>query len=217
MLEAQRLTSSQRNLRIAKVDVKISDQAFKAGDAVVLLLVSSTYPPSPHPPRRSNATRAGPSGLQPNPKVKATKNLEEFRLDRPVEAITFIVGMVKLVAGLRNLRPAPRSLGAIKHIQVGTEGCYLNDSWSHLTFDPTSDFLLHCLLCPILDGVVVQRAIGLLTGVVAAWKLHFDGYGKGVYEPPPLAGPPKDWDLIQVESDMRKAKEAQNGAKGQCC
>ena len=53
--------------------------------------------------------------------------------------------MVKLVAGLKDLRPAPGLSGQIKAIQLGTEKCFLNDTWSYLTFDPTSEsFLPFC-------------------------------------------------------------------------
>ena len=51
---------------------------------------------------------------------------------------TFVTHLIKVVAGLKNLRAAPGDMGLLKSIQVGTEKCYLNDSWSHLTFDPTS-------------------------------------------------------------------------------
>jgi cytochrome P450 len=53
-------------------------------------------------------------------------------------AYSFVVGLIKLVAGLRNLRPAPGEMGVLKQIQVGSERCYLSDNWSFLTFDPTS-------------------------------------------------------------------------------
>lgn len=51
---------------------------------------------------------------------------------------TFIVGLVKLVAGLKQLRPAPGQMGVVKTIQVGSEKAYLNDSWSYLSFDASS-------------------------------------------------------------------------------
>ena len=57
-------------------------------------------------------------------------------------AITFVCGMVKIVAGLKDLRPAPGLSGQIKAIQLGTEKCFLNDTWSYLTFDPSSTYFL---------------------------------------------------------------------------
>lgn len=57
-------------------------------------------------------------------------------------AITFVCEMIKLVAGLKDLRPAPGLSGQIKAIQLGTEKCFLNNTWSYLTFDPTSAYSL---------------------------------------------------------------------------
>lgn len=54
---------------------------------------------------------------------------------------TFIVGLVKLVAGLKQLRPAPGQMGVVKTIKVGSEKAYLNDSWSYLSFDASSTSL----------------------------------------------------------------------------
>lgn len=42
-------------------------------------------------------------------------------------------------------------MGVLKSIQIGTERSYLTSDWAELTFDPTT------------------------------WKLHFDGFGSGVY------------------------------------
>ncbi len=55
-------------------------------------------------------------------------------------ALTYCVGILKVVASLKNLRPAPGDMGALKSVNIGTERCYLDDSWSYLTFDPTSKF-----------------------------------------------------------------------------
>lgn len=48
--------------------------------------------------------------------------------------------MLKLCAGLKNLRRAPGTMGECKSITMGlaNEKLYLNDNWSYLTFDPTS-------------------------------------------------------------------------------
>ena len=68
-------------------------------------------------------------------------------------ALTFVCGMVKLVAGLKDLRPAPGLSGQIKAIQLGTEKCFLNDTWSYLMFDPTSKSALHSLVLVISCGI----------------------------------------------------------------
>ena len=53
-------------------------------------------------------------------------------------AMAFLTGLVKLAAGLKNLRPAPGEMGKVKTIRVGSEKAYLNDSWSCLGFDASS-------------------------------------------------------------------------------
>lgn len=80
---------------------------------------------------------------------------DKFKLDRPANAyihwgvgpheclgkeiaVSIVMSLVKVCAELKNLRPAPGEMGVLKNIMVGTERCYLNDSWSWLTFDPTS-------------------------------------------------------------------------------
>jgi hypothetical protein len=83
-----------------------------------------------------------------------------FKLDRPATAyihfgygphaclgreiaLTFVVAFVRIVAGLKNARPAPGEMGTLKNITIGTERSYLNDSWSFLSADPTSKLLVH--------------------------------------------------------------------------
>jgi len=144
VLEAQRMTSRQRNLRICAEDTSIDGQEFKRGDAVICLL--------------------GPAGHDSS----CIPNPHQFQPGRPAEAyihfghgpheclgkeitLTYCVGLLEVVARLKNLRPAPGAMGELKSINVGTERCYLDDTWSWLTFDPTT------------------------------WKLHFDGTGTGVH------------------------------------
>lgn len=96
----------------------------------------------------------GTAGKDP----EAVPNPDQFSLDRPDSAYiqysvgphaclgreistTFVVSLIRICAGLKNLRPAPGDMGALKHIMLGTERCYLNDSWSYMTFDPTSKTL----------------------------------------------------------------------------
>jgi len=63
--------------------------------------------------------------------------------------VAFLNGLVKLVAGLKNLRPAPGEMGLVKTIHVGSEKAYLNDSWSYLGFDASSTF---CLLIRLVHS-----------------------------------------------------------------
>lgn len=53
-------------------------------------------------------------------------------------ALTTVTILLKVVAGLKNLRPAPGTMGTLKSIFIGTERSYLTSDWAELTFDPTS-------------------------------------------------------------------------------
>ncbi|EMD84856.1 hypothetical protein COCHEDRAFT_1219837 [Bipolaris maydis C5] len=148
-LEAMRLTTAQRNLRIATQPAMIDGKDIKPGDAVLLLLGQAGRDPSvvqdadKFIPTRKQDGLITPFSTGPHDCV-----------GRQI-AMNFIVGMVKLFAGLKDLRPAPGQMGIVKTIQVGTERCYLNDSWSWLSFDAST------------------------------WKLHFSGHGKGSFKAPP--------------------------------
>ena len=47
-------------------------------------------------------------------------------------AISYVTGLIKLVAGLKNLRPAPGQAGSVKEVRVRFDTMYPNDSWSYL-------------------------------------------------------------------------------------
>lgn len=47
--------------------------------------------------------------------------------------------LLKVVAGLKNLRPPPGTMGTLKSLIIGTERSYLTSDWAELTFDPTSE------------------------------------------------------------------------------
>ncbi|KKY15413.1 putative prostaglandin g h synthase 2 cyclooxygenase pgh2 cox2 [Diplodia seriata] len=175
VLEAERMVSNLRGARVCVGATEIDGQKFAPGDAVVCLF---------GPACRKEG------GLVPEP--------ESFQLDRPASAyihwgagpheclgkeiaIGIVVSLVKVCAELKCLRPAPGDMGELKSIMVGTERCYLNDSWSWLTFDPTT------------------------------WKVHFDGYGKGVYRESAAAAA-KGRDLKALYSTL--VKQNSKGPKG---
>lgn len=85
-------------------------------------------------------------------------------------AVAFIAGLVKLVAGLKNLRPAPGAMGKVKTINVGFDRIYLNDSWSYFAFNVNSKYYYNYLM-PMMCVVNANCLI--------AWKVQFDGHGKG--------------------------------------
>lgn len=85
-------------------------------------------------------------------------------------SVAFITGLVKLVADLKDLRPAPGAMGKAKSINVGFDKIYLNDSWSHFAFNTSSKYYYDCLM-PMMCVVIANSLI--------AWKVQFDGHGKG--------------------------------------
>ncbi|KAI5306174.1 hypothetical protein KEM56_001984 [Ascosphaera pollenicola] len=162
VLEAQRLTSKQRNLRVCVSETTIDGQSFKPGDVVICSLAAACKDP------------------------EAVPEPEKFKLDRPQSAyihfntgphtclgreiaLAFNVSLLKICAGLKNLRPAPGDMGTLKSVEVNNTTYYLNDSWSYLAPDPTT------------------------------WKLHFDGHGKGVaHEPVPPVTAGRNLDAIYL-------------------
>lgn len=149
--EAQRMTSSQRNVRISKETGEVDGQHVAPGTAVVLMLVShNAYRPLSTRCLTISQGEAGrnskeiPDADKFNPKRKAT-DVSAFSfgqhecLAKDV-ALAFVTGLIKLVADLKELRPAPGQMGLVKTIRVGTEKAYLNDSWSYLGFDASSKY-----------------------------------------------------------------------------
>jgi cytochrome P450 len=143
--EAQRMTTSQRNVRIATAPGEIDGQTIQPGTAVVMLLGEAGRNTKETPDAdKFNAQRKKAD-------VSAFSYGQHECFAREI-ALAFVVGLIKLVADLKELRPAPGAMGQVKTIRVGTEKAYLNDSWSYLSFDANT------------------------------WKVHFNGHGKGNFE-----------------------------------
>ncbi|SPJ72098.1 related to linoleate diol synthase [Fusarium torulosum] len=143
--EAQRMTTSQRNVRIATAPGEIDGQTIQPGTAVVMLLGEAGRNTKEIPDAdKFNAQRKKAD-------VTAFSYGQHECFAREI-ALAFVVGLIKLVADLKELRPAPGAMGQVKTIRVGTEKAYLNDSWSYLSFDANT------------------------------WKVHFNGHGKGTFE-----------------------------------
>ena len=53
------------------------------------------------------------------------------------------------MADLKDLGSAPGLSSEIKATQIDTENCFLNDSWSYLTFDLTCEFSLSSCSSPV--------------------------------------------------------------------
>ncbi|RBR07351.1 uncharacterized protein FIESC28_10694 [Fusarium coffeatum] len=143
--EAQRMTSSQRNVRVSKGSGEVDGQSITPGTAVVLMLGEAGRNAKEIPDAdKFNAQRKAQD-------VSAFSYGQHECLAKDL-ALAFVTGLIKLVADLKELRPAPGQMGTVKTIRVGTEKAYLNDSWSYLGFDAST------------------------------WKVHFNGHGKGNFE-----------------------------------
>ncbi|KAI1312714.1 heme peroxidase [Xylaria venustula] len=142
--EAQRLTSSQRNVRIAVAPGELDGKQVQPGSAVVMLLGEAG---------RNPTEVEDAAAFNPKRKVSDVSSFSFGQHECLAKdlALAFVVGLVRLAADLKQLRPAPGQMGQVRTIRVGTEKAYLNDSWSYLAFDANT------------------------------WKLHFDGHGKGAF------------------------------------
>jgi linoleate 10R-lipoxygenase len=145
VVEAQRITSTQRNVRVATQATELEGKAIQPGNLVVMMLGEAGRNPS----EVTDANKFIP--YRQTEGVSAFSYGQHECLAKDV-AIAFMTGLVKLVADLKQLRPAPGQMGLVKTIRVGSEKAYLNDSWSYLGFDAST------------------------------WKLHFDGHGKGTFD-----------------------------------
>ncbi|KAI8944722.1 heme peroxidase [Xylaria longipes] len=140
--EAQRLTTTQRNVRFAIAPGELEGKKVQPGNAIVMLFGEAG---------RNPAEVEDAAAFNPKRKISDVSAFSYGQHECMAKdlALAFMVGLVKLAADLKQLRPAPGQMGQVKTIRVGTEKAYLNDSWSYLGFDAST------------------------------WKLHFDGHGKG--------------------------------------
>lgn len=147
--EAQRLTSPFRIVRYPSHHTKVEGKSVGPDNVVIVNIVSS-----PKVGVRISANGAQAEAARNKDKVP---NAVKFDPDRqqpeitsysygPHEcfgrhlAVVFVTGLVKLCAGLKNLRPAPGPMGQVKKIQVGSERIFLNDSWSYFAFNVSSKY-----------------------------------------------------------------------------
>ncbi|KAI0404808.1 heme peroxidase [Xylaria palmicola] len=142
--EAQRLTTSQRNVRVAVAPAELEGKQVQPGNAIVMMLGEAG---------RNKAEVEDATAFNPKRKINDVTAFSYGQHECLAKdlVLVFVVGVIKLAADLKQLRPAPGGMGQVRTIHVGTETAYLNDSWSYLAFDAST------------------------------WKLHFDGHGQGNY------------------------------------
>ncbi|KAH7407996.1 heme peroxidase [Cadophora sp. MPI-SDFR-AT-0126] len=131
VLEAQRMVSTQRNLRVCASDRTIDGHKFCKGDTVICLLGPACKDADAVPDPKTFKL-----GRPSNAYIHFGYGVHEC-LGREI-ALTYCVSLLKVVASLKNLRPAPGEMGVLKTVTIGAERCYLDDTWTNLTFDPTS-------------------------------------------------------------------------------
>ncbi|KAK0629535.1 heme peroxidase [Bombardia bombarda] len=134
--EAQRLTSSQRNVRVAKEPAVLEGKQIQPGNLVVMMLGVAGRAGDGSPTEVSELATFNPF-RKDSGNVTAFSYGKHHCLGRDPATI-FLDGLVRLAAKLKNLRPAPGEMGVVKTIQVGSEKAYLNDSWSYLGFDAST-------------------------------------------------------------------------------
>ncbi|TWU77015.1 hypothetical protein ED733_007618 [Metarhizium rileyi] len=142
VVEAQRLTSSQRRLRIATQSAELEGKSVQPGDLIISMIGEAGRNPLEVPNAKNFDTRRETNAAT----MFNYSDDESFVNDI---ALAFVTGLVKLSAGLNQLRPAPGAMGQVKTICVDNDKLYLNDSWSFLS--------------PYAN----------------TWKVHFSGQGKG--------------------------------------
>ncbi|RCI14312.1 hypothetical protein L249_5918 [Ophiocordyceps polyrhachis-furcata BCC 54312] len=140
VLEAQRLSSSQRNVRVATQKTEIEGKAVQPGDLVLMLLVGLTQF-SPTTASRMLSWSKGEAGRNPN-EVPEPGTFDPQREEGDAMcysygqheclmkqlAPAYVAGMVRLAAGLEELRPA----AGVRRVRVGGQMMFVNDCWSRL-------------------------------------------------------------------------------------
>jgi linoleate 10R-lipoxygenase len=139
--EAQRLTSPFRIIRYPSTTAQVEGKSVSPNNVVILNIADAGRDPE-HVP---NADKFDPTRKQPEIGCYSTGQHECFGKHM---AVTFLTGLVKLSAGLKNLRRAPGSLGEVKTINVGSEKIYMSDNWSYFGFNTST------------------------------WKVQYDGHGE---------------------------------------
>ncbi|KAL3487811.1 heme peroxidase [Aspergillus germanicus] len=129
VLELQRLTTSQKTLRLVRADCTVNGQKFKKDEMVVCDLGAGSRDPAGYP--------------EPE-KVKLDRPLQEYMAYAisPHQcigqslAVSYLLAVLRGVLKLKNIRPAPGPLGELKKVVIpGVGEKYLTEEWSTLVSD----------------------------------------------------------------------------------
>ncbi|KAI1820639.1 linoleate diol synthase [Xylaria intraflava] len=132
--EAQRLTSTQRTIRIAIGQDEVDNQQVAPGNLVILNLRSQGDA------GRNKAEIPDADIFNPKRDFGDVSSFGHGQHECVAGeiALQYIVNVLKIAADLKNLRPAPGQMGVVKTVNVGGQELYLNDSWSYLAFDAST-------------------------------------------------------------------------------
>ncbi|ORY68274.1 heme peroxidase [Pseudomassariella vexata] len=137
VLEAWRHVGRGKVLRVCAKPTTINDQKFEPGDAVVSLLGEALRDPTAEPISDPEAFLPG----RPKEAYRFYFAGQHTCLGDTIST-AYSTALIRLVAGLKELRPAPGEMGELKSIFVGGDQMYLSENWAYLTSDPTSMFSL---------------------------------------------------------------------------
>ncbi|EER41266.1 linoleate diol synthase [Histoplasma capsulatum var. duboisii H88] len=126
VLEMQRLTAGHVTMRVATQPGKFGNQSFQPGEQIIAYFAAACRDPEAYP--------------EPE-KIKLDRPLEKYIAfgDGPHQcfgrelALAYLVGVLKQVTSLKNIRPALGGMGVLKRIKRNGIPYYLSEDWSTFT------------------------------------------------------------------------------------
>ncbi|KKZ59000.1 hypothetical protein EMCG_00865 [[Emmonsia] crescens] len=126
VLEMQRLTAGHVTMRVATQPGSFGAQSYQPGDQIIAYFAAACRDPEAYP--------------EPA-KIKLDRPLEKYIAfgDGPHQcfgrelALAYLVGFLKRVTSLKNIRPALGGMGTLKKIKRNGIPYYLSDDWSSFT------------------------------------------------------------------------------------
>ncbi|EQL31703.1 hypothetical protein RJZ56_006768 [Blastomyces dermatitidis] len=126
VLEMQRLTAGHVTIRVATQPGGFGAQSFQPGEQIIAYFAAACRDPEAYP--------------EPE-KIKLDRPLEKYIAfgDGPHQcfgrelALAFLVGVLKRVTALKNIRPALGGMGVLKKIKRSGIPYYLSEDWSSFT------------------------------------------------------------------------------------
>ncbi|EEH21749.1 hypothetical protein PABG_03965 [Paracoccidioides brasiliensis Pb03] len=126
VLEMQRLTAGHITMRVATQPGKFGAQSFQPGDQIIAYFAAACRDPEAYPEPET---------------IKLNRPLEKYIGfgDGPHQcfgrelALAYLVGFLKRVTALKNIRPALGGMGTLKRIKRNGIPYYVSEDWSSFT------------------------------------------------------------------------------------